>query len=531
MCAVHHLYYGAYGSCRQFQPTADQSSRCQKRVFQRNIHKRHHCCRAAYQGLHFLNSHKENPMKKHIQLQRLRHHLAIGACCLFGAMSAHAVPSDNDCFFDWAESQLPKIFSPAHQPTQSFPGVISFRTYPASGTALGVMDMNVLVAGGQFGNLPLNAGGLRDYLPLARASNCASTTTPTPAAVSFQVAGRFLQDSAGTKINFRGVNVGVFKSGYVDDLQRVAQAIHGTGANSVRLVWWGNTANGWSNPADAPNLLTLSNLDRAITEYASLGILPILELHDATRYLAVGMNTPATWNDPAVFKARITDFWTHVDVMALIKKHQSHLVANLANEWGAVSGNYADAPAFVQNYTSAIASIRSTWAAAGIGNIPLMVDAPNGGTNVNVFLVPNADQPKFTNGQVILNADPLKNTLLSTHTYWPESEGYTSARITGLMADIERSGLPIVLGEVGTNANGSSCNADVVDWNTVMTEAVARNIGMLAWTWYEEGNCNDMNIAPDGSTLPANDGAMTFRNQVLRNANYGLNRAIRFSVP
>ena len=471
-------------------------------------------------------------MKKKSLLPRLRHHIAMAACCLLGATSAHAVPNDNDCFFDWAEAQLPKLFGPAHQPTQSFPGIIAFRTYPSSGTALGIMDLKVLVVGGEFGNAPVTAGGLRDYLPAARASNCAApAAVPAPAAAPFQVAGRYLKDSKGANINLRGVNVGVFKSGYADDLQRVAQAVHGSGANAVRLVWWGNTANGWSNPADAPDLLTLGNLDRAIAEYAGLGLLPIVELHDATRYMAVGMDTAATWNDPAVFKARITDFWTRADVMAMVQKHQNHLIVNLANEWGAVASDYADAPAFVQNYVSAIASIRTAWAAAGIGNVPLMVDAPNGGTGVDVFLAPHANQPNVSNGQVILNADPLKNTLLSTHTYWPESEGYTPALITARMTDIERSGLPIVLGEVGTNANGSSCNVDVVDWNTVMTQAVARNIGTLAWTWYEEGNCNDMNIAPDGATLPPNDGATTFRNQVLRNASYGLGKAVRFSVP
>lgn len=332
---------------------------------------------------------------------------------------------------------------------------------------------------------------------------------------AFQVAGRFLRDVQGNNINLRGVNVPIFKSGWVDDLQTVAQAVNSSGANTVRLEWWSHPKN------NEPYYQNIANLDRAITQYANLGMLPIVELHDSTCYLAIPQDQ---CNNQALFKTLISDFWTRSDVMALIKKHQNHLIINLANEWGTTYNGAADEAAFVQNYVTAITSIRNAWAAAGIGNLPLMVDAPNGGAGGKVFI-------SNGNGQTIVNADPLKNTLLSTHTYWADTDGYTSSSITNLLSDFQNSGLPIVLGEVGTTANGSPCGQDNVDWNTILTQATNRSMGTLAWSWYEEGNCNDMNITPDGITLPANDGAQTFRNQVLRNGSYGLNKAVRFNIP
>ena len=106
----------------------------------------------------------------------------------------------------------------------------------------------------------------------------------------------------------------------------LAQAVAASGANMARLVWWGNTANGWTQ--GAPTLYTVANLERAIQAYASRGVLPMLELHDATRYLAVGMGADkaALWNDAAEFRRRITAFWTRADVMDVIRRHQHHLV-------------------------------------------------------------------------------------------------------------------------------------------------------------------------------------------------------------
>ena len=129
-----------------------------------------------------------------------------------------------------------------------------------------------------------------------------AVTLASPALV---VSGRTLKDSAGKTVLLRGANVPVYQSGYVDDLSAVALAVKSSGANTVRLVWWADVANGWAGGAGAPALLTLANLDRAITEYSSLGILPIVELHDATRYLAVGIGSAPAWNDPAIFKTRI----------------------------------------------------------------------------------------------------------------------------------------------------------------------------------------------------------------------------------
>jgi mannan endo-1,4-beta-mannosidase len=329
-----------------------------------------------------------------------------------------------------------------------------------------------------------------------------------------------LLDSKGKVVLFRAVNVPVYQSGYADDLVAVANAVKSSGANAVRLVWWGNTANGWT--AGAPTYYTLTNLDTAIQTYANLGILPIIELHDVTCYLAVGLTGGgAPCNDTTIFANRITGFWTSPSVVALIKKHQNHLIVDLANEWGSVY-SASDEANFTGNYVSAISAIRTAWANGGVGNLPLMVDAPNGGTDVAAFTDPSATAGK-TNGQLILAADPLGNTMFSVHSYWAAVDGITHANIDSYMSLIANSNLSFVLGEVGAFADGVCANT--VDHQYVLNAAYAQNLGTIAWAWYQDGTCSPdaTNLTPDGITIPATSpGSLSFQNLVLYSSRYGL---------
>lgn len=331
-----------------------------------------------------------------------------------------------------------------------------------------------------------------------------------------------LLDSKGKVVLFRAVNVPVYQSGYADDLAVVASAVKTSGANAVRLVWWGNTADGWTIPANAPTFYTLANLDTAIQTYANLGILPIIELHDVTCYLAVGLTGGgAPCNDTTIFTSRITNFWTNPSVVALIKKHQNHLIVDLANEWGSVYSS-TDEANFTSNYVSAIGSIRSAWSKGGVGNLPLMVDAPNGGTDVAAFTDPSATAGE-TNGQLIVAADPLGNTLFSVHSYWAAADGITPTNIDSYMSLIANSNLNFVLGEVGAFADGNCANT--VDFQYVLNAAYAQSLGTIAWAWYQDGTCSPdaTNLTPDGTTIPAPiPGSLGFQNLFLYSSSYGL---------
>jgi mannan endo-1,4-beta-mannosidase len=276
----------------------------------------------------------------------------------------------------------------------------------------------------------------------------------------------------------------------------------------------------------------LANLDAAIQTYADLGILPIIELHDVTCWLAIGLNpgTGQVCNDTTMFANRITNFWTTPGVVAIIKKHQNHLIVDLANEWGSVY-SASDEATFVSNYVTAISTIRTAWSNGGVGNLPLMVDAPNGGTDVAAFTGPSTTAGK-SNGQLILEADPLGNTMFSVHAYWAAVDGITHTVIDSYMSSIASSNLSIVVGETGAFADGNCANT--VDFQYVLNAAYTQKLGTIAWAWYQDGTCavasDPTNLTgnnADGVTLPAYvPGSLTFQNLVLYGSGYGLATAV-----
>ena len=356
----------------------------------------------------------------------------------------------------------------------------------------------------------------------------APAPNPTPATKpALKVVGNKLQDSTGAAVMLRGVNVSVYKSGYADDMAAVAQAVKSSKANAARLVWWSDAANTNGNPTQ----YTLANLDAVLTQYHALGILPVLELHDGTCWLAKDLTDGdfAKCNDRARFKARITDWYTRPDVMAIIKKHQGHLVVNLANEWGRTKPDFVNPDAaavanYVQNYADAIAAMRTAWGAQGIAAVPLMVDAPDNGTNVDVLVAANAGDATKTNAEVIAAADSKGNTFFAVHSYW---SGVDVNWIDEKMIAMANSPVPMVFGETGTAANGAACDAYPVKWHNVYEMAYLNSLGTLAWAWYEEGACNDMNITFDGVTVPADDGDIhSYRRQTLYHPQYGLKTAV-----
>lgn len=329
-------------------------------------------------------------------------------------------------------------------------------------------------------------------------------------AAPLKVVGAQLQDAHGNVIMLRGVNLPVYKSGWAEDLDAVAQAIARTKTNAVRLEWWANA------PGGAPHY-TVDNLDRAIQKYYSLGIIPVVELHDLT--FQYGHNDPpggalADGNDRALFASTITGYWTRPDVLAVLLKHQDHLIVNLANEWGSsfYSNGASAAANFVQNYTTAIAALRS----AGI-TAPLMVDAPKGFEH----------QMLLDHGAELVAADPLGSTLLSVHAYWAVSDaGHSDASVVARLNALKATQLPIVLGEVSSNAY-TVIPCDPVHYGNLLAHANSIGMGYLFWSWYEDGQCGQaMNITVghqgDGVTLPVSPG---FGYDALYDPAYGIDTA------
>jgi mannan endo-1,4-beta-mannosidase len=117
--------------------------------------------------------------------------------------------------------------------------------------------------------------------------------------------------------------------------------------------------------------------------------------------------------------------------MTVLKKHQQHLIINLANELGFyrwVGSTTTALEDFKNAYKTAITSIRQQDL-----HVPLMIDAPDCGTSLEAFNLV---------GQQLINHDPDHNLLLSEHAYWAGYDGF-SALNTAIQAN-----LPIVFGEI-----------------------------------------------------------------------------------
>ena len=97
----------------------------------------------------------------------------------------------------------------------------------------------------------------------------------------------------------------------------------------------------------------------------------------------------------------------------------------------------------------------------------LMVDAPNWGQDWQNYMRDTA--------QTVLDADAQKNTVLSIHMYAVYAQAST---ITAYLDAIKAKGWPLVIGEFGWQFQSGE-----VDDATVMSEAVKRGLGYMAWSW------------------------------------------------
>jgi len=350
--------------------------------------------------------------------------------------------------------------------------------------------------------------------------NSGDTTVNTPVK-TLQVIGRHLTDTNGNTILLRGVNVafyggnnsgGTYQNVNPSTMSSIAYVVHSnaTKCNAVRLLWLSQTVGG--------SQYSVSNLESLITAYTNLNLIPVIYLWDIT-------STGA--NDTTGFNTYVVPFWNDANVVALVKKYQNKIIINLANEWSHTTYNDPTTDVthaiFVSKYNTLINQLRTN----GV-NCPIMIDAPDGGTN-STFLIDT--------GSAIINHDPRKNILLSTHTYWGRSydiisaAGCSSDYITRMDA-IKNSNLPFVLGEVSNWADPSNevealapvpfdCstidqtlngaltpndpntpipdysnpptpnqNTNIlfaINYDVILTQAVTDSIGYFAWAWYQDG--------------------------------------------
>lgn len=311
-------------------------------------------------------------------------------------------------------------------------------------------------------------------LLLALASGCARRLGPGeprarshPARSTYYVEHGRLFDPCGEELVLRGVN---HPTMYVDPEGRALPEIAKTGANVVRLFWFGGHG------------VDIGKLEPLIEAAVSLGMLPMLELHDST----------CTWE-----LASVVRFWTEPAARALIARHRRHLLVNIANE-----PSPPDDRAFVEGYRAAIARMRG----AGI-DVPLIIDGGRCGRDYAQLL---------RHGRELLRADPHHNLIFSAHLYDPLArETYAQ-----LFATARALQLPFIVGEFA-NRVPPGCGAHI-DYAALITEAQRAGIGWLAWSWGDDSPDSVFNRDCDEFDM-----TRTFEHQTL----FGWGREVSLTLP
>lgn len=244
----------------------------------------------------------------------------------------------------------------------------------------------------------------------------------------FQVKNGLLYDGCGEEFVMRGIN---HPTMYIDRAGAALPEIARTGANTVRLFWYGG------------NGVSINELEPAIVKAVANGMVPIIEMHDST----------CEWKVEPIIEA-----WLKPEAVALIKKHEQHLLVNIANE-----ASPPNADEFVSVYKDAVARMR----AAGI-HAPFIIDGGRCGRDYDLLL---------SHGKELLDADVDHNLIFSAHLYDP----LTTSQYASLFAKARAQQLPFMVGEFA-NKQPPGCGKNL-DYDNLINEANKAGIGWLAWSW------------------------------------------------
>ena len=263
----------------------------------------------------------------------------------------------------------------------------------------------------------------------------------------FYVQGRHLYTKNDEKVILRGVNRMAVLAEPTGSFS--LPQIEKTGANVVRIMWM------MGKPAE--------EFDEIVRNTVKLGMIPMIEIHDAT----------GDWSKlPSV-----VDYWVNPATVAVIKRHEPYLLVNIANE----AGEDVSDDDFKQGYKSAVAKMR----AAGI-HVPLVIDPSGWGRNVEQL---------HNTGPWLQQQDPDHNLMFSVH--WWHSDNDTE-RITTALEKSVALNLPLIVGEFAHKEVG--CKGTIA-YQHILKEAQRLEIGWMAWEWGGEphnADCREMDMTPTG---------------------------------
>lgn len=331
------------------------------------------------------------------------------------------------------------------------------------------------------------------------AASCAAVPeTPTYAAGTIHTQGKLIMSPCEQTFIPRGVNYSLaddweFPANINGDPTNVndelsAQIIQAR-PNIVRIEWFANRQAGWKP-------YSVADLDVVVTRFQNAGIVSVIDLHDLT-----------CSNDYTQFNAVILPWWKQQSVRDLITKHKGYVIVNVANEFGYVnweSNTTAAYNTWLNHYKTVITDLRS----AGI-QVPLMIDAPDCGQNLDVALQAGAS---------LRSTDPLHNIIMSAHAYWYQDN---AVAMEARVQQIANATFPVILGEIANiqDATGPCSNA-IPAYKDLLQSCQNHQVGWLAWTWTD-----DFCEGVDGRRMSMN-GSFTdlsvYGNVIVNDPNFGL---------
>jgi mannan endo-1,4-beta-mannosidase len=268
----------------------------------------------------------------------------------------------------------------------------------------------------------------------------------------FFVSGGRLFDRNGRDFVMRGINhpVAWFQGNALEWMDEIAT----TGSNAVRLVW--ETTRG--DPA-----IVRASIERAV----ELGMVPMVELHDITGGTDV--------NEPAQMAQYYVD-----EMLDILREFEPYLLVNIANEWGAFNTPDED---WVVAYRAAVAVLRD----AGVNNT-IVIDANDYGQRGSTIV---------QQGSAVLDVDPQRNILFSTHMYQSYENPQT---ILDVMRGAQEAGLALIVGEFGYQHGERNGQPIPVPYTVMVDEAARLGLGYLAWSWTGNGGGVEyLDLSEDGS--------------------------------
>ena len=304
--------------------------------------------------------------------------------------------------------------------------------------------------------------------------------------------GRYLLGPNGDTLLLRGINYAPYNWGYdINSLE--FDEIAKTGANVVRIPWY-------SNNSDATTDAVYKNyvaLDSAISKCIQHKMVAIIEIHDYTCSTdTTGLLNLKTW-------------WTQSGIFNILKKYKASVIVNYANE--ALFFNFASNP------TTALATYKNTYqhiitALRNVSgfNFPIMIDAPDCGSNSDAFITSNLAKD-------LIQYDPQHNLIFSAHAYWYAFANNDSTKMAAKINAVLAQNIPLVLGEIGDLQDDANPCQYVLNYKPLLKFCQLKKLSWIAWSW-DNDVCSARQVSSTGNF----SNLTTYGNDIVNNPVYGL---------